>query len=177
MGKLRGVWLVALLLSLLLLPCGCKKAAPAALTWQQVQNATYQNEWPQKGVATLKDGQYEEEIAPGSASKLVMALLPDKYAFGDLNGDGAADAAAILVASGGGSGSFVYLEALVNDRGTPHHAAEVALGDRTQIEAIAIEGGQITVDVVTHGPTDPLCCPSVKARKMFRLQGEQLVER
>jgi len=175
--KRIGMALVVLTLLGMVLPqTGCRKAAPLPLTWDQVRNAEYRNEWPQKGVATLKDGQYEEEIVPGSASKLVMVLIPDKYAFGDLNGDGAADAAVILVASGGGSGSFVYLEALVNDKGSPKHVAEMALGDRTQIDAVAIQGGQITVDVVTHGPNDPMCCPSVKASKRFKLQGEQLVE-
>ncbi len=170
------LWVMGLLLSLALLPTACKKAAPPALTWQQVQNAEYRNELPQKGIATLKDGLYEEEIVPGSASKITLALIPDKYAFGDLNGDKAADAVAILVASGGGSGSFVNLEALVNEQGAPKHVAEFALGDRTRIEALSIQDGRITVDVVTHGPNDPMCCPSVKARRTLKLQGEQLVE-
>lgn len=176
MKGLRAVSLVALIVSLLVLPAGCKKAAPSPLTWEQMQNAEYRNEWPQKGVAMLKDGQYEEETAPGSASKLVLVLVPDQYASGDLNGDGAEDAVVFLVASGGGSGSFVYLEVLLNDQGKPKHVAEMALGDRTRIDAVAIQGGQIEVDLVTHGPTDPMCCPSVKTSKILKLQGEQLVE-
>ena len=176
MKRFRIALLVLVLLGVALPQAACKKAAPSALTLDMLRNAEYRNEWPQKGAAKLKDGQYEEEIVPGAASKTVIALMPDRYAFGDLNGDAVDDAAVVLVASGGGSGSFVYLEAVLNDKGAPKHVAEAALGDRTRIDSIAIQAGQITVDVVTHGPSDPMCCPSLKATKKFKLQGEKLVE-
>jgi hypothetical protein len=34
------------------------------------------------------------------------------------------------------------------------------LGDRIQINALSIENNKIVVDMITHGPEDPMCCPT-----------------
>jgi len=179
---------IALLVALLVSACGPMAAAPTAtptavptatptamppLTLAALKNAEYQSEFPKSKKARLTDGKYEEEIVPGAASKLVIALHPT-YALGDLNGDGVNDAAVVLAANMGGSGTFIYLAAVVNQNGTPQHVASVSLGDRVKIEAMAIKAGVITVDVVTHGPQDPLCCPTQKATKSFRLLADKL---
>jgi putative hemolysin len=153
--------------------CTPKKAG-AALTLDALKNAEYQSEFPASKKARLADGKYEEEIVPGTASKLTLVLYP-VYAMGDLNGDGADDAAVILVADSGGSGSFYHLAAVVNQNGTPKHIASTSLGDRVKIEAISIQSGVITVNMVTHGPQDPLCCPTLKAIKTFKLQSDKLI--
>ena len=146
------------------------------LTLEALKNAAYLSEWPADGVAQLVDGEYEEEIVPGAASKLVIVFYPDMYAFGDLDGDGVEDAAVVLATSGGGSGTFISLEAVINDEGTPHHVATAFLGDRVEINSVAIESGEITVDMVTHGPDDPLCCPTLEVTQEYELQGDTLVE-
>ncbi|UCC76247.1 MAG: hypothetical protein JSW37_12135, partial [Anaerolineales bacterium] len=110
-----------------------QKPPPPPLTVETLMNADYHSEWPADGVAELKDGQYEEEIVPGAASKLVIVVYPDMYAFGDLNGDGVDDAAVVLATSAGGSGTFISLEAVVNEQGTPKHVASAQLGDRARI--------------------------------------------
>ncbi|MCJ7666878.1 MAG: hypothetical protein MUP04_01095 [Anaerolineae bacterium] len=156
-----------------------EKAAPTAgqpLTLEALKNAAYHSEWPADGVAQLIDGKYEEEIVPGAASKSVIMFYPEMYALGDLNGDGVEDAAVVLATSGGGSGTFISLEAVINDRGTPNHVATASLGDRVQLKSISIEAGQITVDMVTHGPDDPLCCPSLEVTQKYELQGDELVQ-
>ena len=166
------------LLSLtLLVACGPKMPEPASpLTVEMLKNAEYHSEWPAEGVAKLTDGEYEEEIVPGAASKLIIVVYPDMHAFGDLNGDGVDDAAVILATSGGGSGTFISLEAIINDQGTPKHVASAELGDRAKIEAVVIESGEITVEMVTHGPEDPMCCPTVEATQQYKLQGDTLVQ-
>jgi hypothetical protein len=141
-----------------------------------LKNAEYHSEWPAKGVAKLTEGEYEEEIVPGAASKLTIVVYPNMHAFGDLDGDGADDAAVVLATSGGGSGTFISLEAVLNDKGAPNHVASAELGDRKKIESVAIESGQITVDMVTHGPDDPMCCPTVEATQKYKLQGDTLVQ-
>jgi len=146
------------------------------LTLEALKNAAYLSEWPADGVAQLVDGEYEEEIVPGAASKLIIVFYPDMYAFGDLDGDGAEDAAVVLATSGGGSGTFISLEAVINDQGTPNHVATAFLGDRVQVNSVAIESGEITIDMVTHGPDDPLCCPSLKVTQKYGLQGDKLVQ-
>lgn len=174
MARFRLCLFIALLTMTVLPWTACKKATPP-LSLDGLRNAEYRSELPGKGIAKLKDGQYEEEIVPGAASKIQIVMVPDVHAFGDLNGDGVDDAAVILAASGGGSGTFITLEAVVNDQGTPRHAATAQLGDRAQVKSIVIEGGQVTLDVLTHGPDDPMCCPSVKATKKFKLQGDALI--
>ena len=166
------------LLSLtLLVACGPKTPEPPPpLTVEMLKNAEYHSEWPAGGVAQLTDGEYEEEIVPGSASKLVIMIYPDMYAFGDLNGDGVDDAAVVLATSGGGSGTFISLEAVLNDQGAPQNVASAELGDRARIESVAIESGEITVELVTHGPDDPMCCPTLEATHKYKLQGDTLVQ-
>jgi len=149
---------------------------PPPLTVEMLKNAEYHSEWPAEGVAKLMDGEYQEEIVPGSASKLIIVVYPDMHAFGDLNGDGVDDAAVVLATSGGGSGTFISLEAVINDKGTPKHVASAKLGDRAQIKSVVIESGEITVDMVTHGPEDPMCCPTVEATQEYKLQGDTLVQ-
>jgi hypothetical protein len=99
----------------------------------------------------------------------------DQYALGDLNGDGVPDAAVILATNSGGSGVFVDLAAVVNDKGTPKHIASAALGDRVQIKSISINAGEIIVALVKQGPNDPLCCPSQPLTLKFKLQSDKLI--
>jgi hypothetical protein len=183
MSSLKGFRFKLCMLTLVLLSlaslvaCGPKTPEPPPpLTVEMLMNAVYHSEWPAEGVAKLTDGEYEEEIVPGAASKLTIVVYPDMYAFGDLNGDGVDDAAVVLATSGGGSGTFISLEAVLNDQGTPKHVASAELGDRTKIESVAIESGEITVELVTHGPNDPLCCPTVEATHKYKLQGDTLVQ-
>jgi hypothetical protein len=105
-----------------------------------------------------------------------VIVVPGLYAFGDLNGDGADDAAAILASSGGGSGTFISLEALINQQGVAQHAATAPLGDRTQVQRVYILDGRIAVEMVTHRPDDPMCCPSLSVVDTYELQGESLVQ-
>lgn len=155
-------------------------AAPAtktpvpSLTLEALKNAEYPSEFPASKKARLTDGRYEEAIQPGAASKLVI-VLHSLYALGDLNGDGTDDAAAILVANAGGSGSFYHLVAVLNEGGTPRPAAVASLGDRVKVEKVSVKSGEVTIDLITQGPQDPLCCPTQKATLIFKLQGDKLV--
>ncbi len=145
-----------------------------ALTIDELKSGEYRSEWSAKGKIKLNDGIYQEKIAPDSATELVIKLS-DKMALGDLNGDGAEDAAVILVSNPGGSGTFYELAAVINSRGKAKHAASVFLGDRVKVEDISISTGQIVVKMVTHDRTDPMCCPSLKVEQEYALQGDELV--
>jgi hypothetical protein len=103
-------------------------------------------------------------------------LHPEVYAFGDLNGDGVDDAAVILIESSGGSGNFRYLAAVINQGGAPVNVATQFVGDREQVQAIRIDGNEITLEMVAHGPDDPMCCPTQEVTKVYQLQDDQLVE-
>jgi hypothetical protein len=145
-----------------------QRTTPAGeLTEEALRNATYQNEFPKDGEAQLVDGVYEEAIE-GSASKIRVAIV-DMPVFGDLNGDGIWDAAVVLEASGGGSGTFRTLEAVVNEDGAPVHVATVVLGDRVQIEELLVADQYIRAQMVTHGEGDGMCCPTLRVVQLYRL--------
>ena len=169
--------IVTLSLWLSLTACGGQAGVPAVspLTVEQLKNAEYQSEFPASGKAKLTDGAYEEEIVPGSATKLIIELS-DQYAIGDLNGDGTDDAVAILVADPGGSGTFYHLAAVINQNGTPKHTATEFLGDRVQLKSVSIESGEIAVEMTKHGPDDPMCCPTLEVTQKYKLEGDTLVQ-
>src|SRR5437867_3666649 len=79
-----------------------------ALAWAQLRNAVYPSELPRSKAAPLHDGTYEEEVAPGSATKLKIQLA-DIAGFGQIDADSSVDAAVVLIGSPGGSGTFIYL--------------------------------------------------------------------
>lgn len=150
--------------------------APDQLNLDALRNATYPSEWEEDGPVTLTDGRYEgEPFVEGGAARLVVTLAAP-IAHGDLDGDGVDDTVVVLVADPGGSGTFFSLEAMRNEAGKPVHLASVSLGDRAQIESLMIEDGQIVLEMVTHGPDDPMCCPTQIVRNTYALRDRVLVE-
>jgi hypothetical protein len=122
----------------------------------------------------LKDGYHETEYS--DSETIAFIKLTGKIAFGDLNGDGAQDAAVILLSSGGGSGGFFELAVMINQNGTPVQAASQSLGDRADVKSIAIRSGIIVIDILLHGPGDARCCPSIRQIQRYRLDGGRLVQ-
>lgn len=157
---------------LLLATC---QTANRALTIHDLKSGEFKSEWSAEGKIKLNDGIYKEKILPESATELVITLS-DKMAFGDLNGDGAEDAAVILISDPGGSGTFHDLAAVINSNGKPICAGSVSLGDRVKVEDVSIRSGNIVVKMVIHERTDPRCCPSLRIEQEYSLQGDALVE-
>lgn len=147
----------------------------AELDLQALGDATYNGILDRP--VTLVDGRYEgEPFVAGGASRPAIALLTEPVAYGDLNGDGRMDAAVILVSEAGGSGTFVYLATVESRDGAPVNTATTLLGDREQVRSLAIDGGQLLVNLLSHAAGDPACCPSLETIRTFRLQEGQLVD-
>jgi len=144
-----------------------------SLTLEALKNAEYQSEFPASRKARLTNGAYREKIVPGSATELVI-ILSDKFALGDLNGDGVEDAAVVLVSNPGGSGTFYDLAAVINQNGTPKHVASLLLGDRVKVKSLSIRSGEVAVEMTKHGPKDPMCCPTLEVTQKYKLQGDKL---
>ena len=137
-------------------------------------NATYVIE---RRTVTLRDGGFEEPAAPGSAAKATTRLV-DKRATGDLNGDGRPDAAVVLASTGGGSGTFYYVAALLGQGGGKGTATNaIVLGDRIGIDAVRIDGRTIVVDFLVRKPGEPFTtAPSVKVARVFQVKDGALSE-
>jgi len=141
-----------------------------------INNFTYYIEFADKTVP-LKNGQYES----GDPLKDYIKVWIVKYAFADLNKDGKTDAVVILAHTGGGSGTFFELTALVSEKEQVKQTSSILLGDRVEIKDIKIvdevslprsffkSSKKIYLIMKTHKPTDPSCCPSLISEECFYL--------
>jgi hypothetical protein len=147
----------------------------ADLTVNQLNNRKYlvpsweqpdQGEWVQ-----LKNGEFTRR---NPDNPLFVNVV--KIALGYLSNNQTKDAAVIYGYNTGGSGFFVVLCAVINDQGKPKNTALIDLEDRVKINSLSIQSGKIIIDMVTHGPNDPACCPTVRKIATYTLIGNKLVE-
>ena len=124
-------------------------AAPAD---EQLANATYPIDLTPSGVVTLENGEYSEPVVEGSASMLTVTM--GQVAYGDLNGDGVDDAVVILNSNSGGNGTNVYLSAVLTKDGESQPVTSALIGDRAEVNSLAIADEVITLEMVTQGPND-----------------------
>jgi hypothetical protein len=129
-----------------------------------LKNATYMLPFYGNTV-TLTNGGYQE----GSGAEITSVTMTESIAFGDLNGDGLEDAAVILVENGGGTGQFKSVVAMINQGGVPVQAGVAQLGDRVQVNSLAIQAGRVMLDMLVQGPNDPLCCPTQPVTQSYQL--------
>ena len=122
----------------------------------------------------LENGAYLKGTDPASTDYASIKLA-DPMAFGDLNGDGASDAAVLLAENYGGSGVFVSLIAMLNQNGRPVQAASELVDDRPILNSISIQDGQIFLDVTVHRPNDPACCAAQRNELVYTYEAGRLV--
>ena len=150
--------------------------AESRLTLEQLHNAEYRlpligdEETPIRFV----DGQALIQLGEGATERVHAGLVDDMIAFGDLDDDGVADAVAVVYVNYGGTGTFIHLVAFLDRDGAPVQAGRVLLGDRARVESMAISSGEISANMLTHGPDDGLCCPSLNVTREFRLQAGRI---
>ncbi len=140
------------------------------LTVAQLRNATLtiSGADQQKRTVVLKDGKYEKGTDPAQPG-YDSITVGENIAFGDLNGDGAPDAAIILAENYGGSGVFISVVAIINQGGQPVAVASAIIDDRAIVNIISIQDGEIFVDATIHSINDPSCCPSLASTHNYRL--------
>lgn len=102
---------------------------------------------------------YARTMATTSGS--VYVALGEMQARGDFNGDGHEDVATLLVVDPNDSRLLIYLAAVTAQNGTPTNVTTLLLGDRVQVNRLEADNGQLLVDLTTHAPGDPSCCPTV----------------
>ena len=110
---------------------------------------------------TLVNGKAEESSAPGSASMSKVSIFGEPVV-GDIDGNGSVDAVMYLTEDSGGSGTFYYLAAALNENGEYKGTNAIFLGDRIAPQNIQIKNGLVLANYAERNPTDPMTAsPSV----------------
>lgn len=110
---------------------------------------------------TLHNGISEVEVAPGSVSKSITRYFGNDVV-GDFNGDGKNDTAFLLTQETGGSGTFFYVAALIDDEGKGSGTNAVFLGDRIAPQSTEFRNGMIIVNFAERALGEPFSvAPSV----------------
>jgi heat shock protein HslJ len=137
-----------------------------------LEGITIRSTWFPSGTVTLKNGEYREPAAPGSARGTVVKLT-DKRDFGMVNGR--EGGAVVVITDAGGSGTFFDLALLIKGPEGWVNVDTVLLGDRVKVHAVSIRDNEITVSMTSHGPGDALCCPTQEKTMRFRVRADRLV--
>lgn len=170
---------VAPLAALVVAACGhpARPAAPAGsaapIATAALRNATYRLAFDPTRTMHLVDGKASDGSDLEGTMQLSTTML-DSIARGTLP-DGRADAAVVLVTNAGGTGSFYDLALVADSAGTPVNLASVGLGDRVVIKAMRLYADSVSVTLVTQGPNDPMCCPTLGTTRHFVLDGGKLI--
>jgi heat shock protein HslJ len=156
------------------LPVGAQRGIDPALGLDSLRNAEYLSLHTKSGGAYLADGSYRERTVPGTASDVIVNLT--RYvAYGQL--DDREAAAVVTVTQTGGTGVFYDLAVVVNRSGKAFNVAVMNLGDRVRIQSLAIADDEIVVEMMGHGPGDPMCCPTRSVVARYALVGTALIRK
>lgn len=144
---------------------------PVDTTTPNLETLTLHSKAYTAGPVTLTHGEYRAPAVPGSASEVVIKLT-DHRASATL---ARKETAVIIVATSlGGSGSFYELALLSREAKGWVSADTVLLGDRVKVQSVSIENNVVVVSMTTHGPKDPMCCPTQQATKRFAIRNGKL---
>jgi hypothetical protein len=133
------------------------------------------------GVPTCRTQSVElEKLIAGKASSLAMteACQFRRYdALDDVDGDGKDDFLVLFTVEGprGANDHVTFLAAFLS--GKPGSPIVVEAGRRGERDPVAIEArrGEIRLGTLDYLPRDPMCCPSGKGRRVYRLSGGALI--
>lgn len=126
-------------------------------------------------VVTLTDGKFEgEPFVEDGASFPAAYLSPHLVRSGDLDGDGVAETAAVIVTSAGGSAAVAHLALLTRKGRAVENVATRPLGDRVRVRDLEIRDGALRLTTIEHGPDDPQCCPTQRMDRRFAMSGGTL---
>ncbi len=139
-----------------------------------LDNLSYSGLLPDQQITLANGAAYYEDESNGHP---FVSLIDSLIATGDLNRDGAEDAAAFFVDNTTGSADFVYLVAVLSVQTTPVPLEAIMIGDRTPVKSLAVEDDQVIAEFIGPGPDDAACCPTRNMRRIFQIEDGCLVLR
>ncbi|RPJ23127.1 MAG: hypothetical protein EHM33_21810 [Chloroflexi bacterium] len=123
-------------------------------------------------IVQLSDGDFVQGTQGND--NFLSVTVTDFAAVGDLNADGTDEVAALVSENYGGTGTFVFLAVYANVDGTWTFQTSSMVDDRPELNALSIEAGEIFLDAVIHGTDEPMCCPTLRTTRHYRLVGNIL---
>lgn len=164
-----------LLVSVIAVACAVdreNRPSPMAARDSDPYNTTYTIE---DQAISLVEGSFTTQSAPGSAT-MIEASIFGRPVEGDLDNDGDDDALVVIVYDSGGSGTFYYLAAAINQNGRYRGSRGYLLGDRILVQLIKISRGGVLVRYLDRGSTEPMSAPPT-IRSVIRLTftGDQFI--
>ena len=168
----------ALGLAIIVTGCGghgaaAHTAAAPPISIDRLRNATYRLAFDPTRTLHLVNG----AATDGSdleGTMVISTRMLDSVARGTLP-DGRAAAAVVLVTEAGGTGSFSDLALMADSSGALIDLATVGLGDRVVIRGVRTYADSVAVTLVTQGPKDPMCCPTLEVTRHFVLDRGRLL--
>ena len=140
---------------------------------EEIRNSEYQL-GASEGIKIvhLTNGTFEQG-APG-ADDFMSISITDFVALGDLDADGTEEAAALISENYGGTGEFVFLAVYSNTKGTWTFQTSSMVDDRPQLRELSIGDQEIFLEAIIHQTDDPMCCPTLRTMRHYRLVDNQL---
>lgn len=137
-----------------------------------LQEGTYRNPDPDApaSLLTLVNGRYERTFGDARAD---VSIVLSRYALADLDDDRDQDAAVVLERTRAGERTLA-LTIMRNVDASAQNVASRQL-DAAQVIDVYVEAGIITVELMTLGEGDPLCCPSTRVTEQYALDGDVLL--
>ena len=146
-------------------------ARPPAASGTDPLNTTYTIE---DRSVPLINGRFETAAAPGSAATIRAAVF-GRPLYGDLDRDGDDDALVVIIYDPGGSGTFYYLAAAVNQNGSYQGTAGYLLGDRIIARFVKFSNGLVVAHYLDRRAAEPMSAPpSIPTAIQLRLTDGKL---
>ncbi|MEA5667133.1 hypothetical protein VA603_06235 [Stenotrophomonas sp. MH1] len=102
-----------------------------------------------------------------------------RFAEGDLNGDGVSDKVVLFVlqATNGGNAYATHVAGFVSEGGVLRYTDAIPVaGYGEGVQEFSVQDGTLTMRILTQGPDDPTCCPSVEKRVSYLLHHGKFIE-
>jgi len=140
--------------------------------------SVWQLNLPQSDNAVVKVA-FDPENATYTVEGGAVATAWGESSLGDLNADKIDDAALIVTSEPGGSGTFYYITAALQNEqsGSAIGTNAILLGDRIAPQNFSIDNGKIMVNYADRKQSEPFTTrPSVGITRYFEVQGSVLTE-
>jgi len=151
--------------------------ASAQIEKVDFRNFTYQpycaGEEPRR--VTVKNGELsEEKQVDGYTDRFFFKVF--NSTFGDLNGDGKAEAVILTVCNTGGTGNFTEGFIYTMKAGKRAMVTRIEGGDRAYggLRSAKVEKGLLIVDRNDTGEEGAACCPEYAIKTTYKLAGNKL---